>query len=78
MPTATKPKPTAKRVVKKAAPPVPARRDATRGQIQTRLPFDLIERLEVEAVRRRVSKTYLVEQMIADALPQWEEQALGA
>ena len=49
-----------------------------RSQIQVRLPQDLIDRLDVEAVRRRVSKTYVVEQMIASALPRWEENEIGA
>jgi predicted HicB family RNase H-like nuclease len=78
MPTATATKSTAakKRVVKKTAAAPAPKRDG-RGQIQTRLPHDLIERLEIEAVRRRVSKTFLVEQMIADALPAWEDQPLA-
>ena len=76
MPTATA---TKKRVAKKApaTPPTPVRVN-DRGQIQVRLPQDLIDRLDVEAERRRVSKTFLVEQMIASSLPRWEEQSIAA
>ena len=74
MPTAT---PTKKRVAKKAPGPA-AHRNSDRGQIQVRLPQDLIDRLDVEAERRRVSKTFLVEQMIATSLPRWEEQSIAA
>lgn len=85
MPTATatkdKTNPRKRAVAKKVAPapvPVPVRNGADRGQIQVRLPQDLIERLDIEADRRRVSKTFLVEQMIAAALPNWEAQEISA
>jgi len=74
MPTATE-TPAKKRVRKQAAPvPVaPPARD-TRGQIQVRMAQDLVDRLGVEADRRMVSKAWLVEQIIANALPKWEDQ----
>jgi hypothetical protein len=77
MPTATKTP--AKRVAKKAAPappPTPVKLNA-RGQIQVRLPQALIDRLDVEADRRRVSKTFLVEDILATYLPGYEEQVIG-
>lgn len=78
MATATKTKPTTKRIAKKVAPaPLPPTNRNDRGQIQVRLPQDLIERLDVEADRRRVSKTFLVEQMIANSLPKWEDQDIS-
>jgi hypothetical protein len=73
---ATATKTPTKRAAKKAAP-IPASNGSDRGQIQVRLPQDLIDRLDVEAVRRRVSKTYLVEQMVASSLPRWEEQDIA-
>jgi len=77
MPTATKTTPK-KRVAKKVvAPPTPVKVNH-RGQIQVRLPQDLIDRLDVEAERRRVSKTYLVEQMIATSIERWEDQDIAA
>lgn len=76
MPTATHNKTPQKKVARKA-PVVPVR-PPTRGQIQVRLPQDLIDRLDVESERRRVSKTFLVEQMIATSLPRWEEQGISA
>jgi hypothetical protein len=82
MPTATDPKPKdRKRVAKKVASGRPAAAPivtkAERGQIQIRLPQDLIDRLDVEAERRRVSKTFLVEQMISSGLARWEEQEIA-
>jgi hypothetical protein len=84
MPTATKTKPTekttpAKRVAKKVAvvPPTPVR-VKRRGQIQVRLPQPLIDRIDSEAERRRVSKTFLVEQILDTAIGKWEEQELLA
>ena len=78
MPTATPTK--TKRVTKKVAapPPPPVASNGTRGQIQVRLPQDLIDRLDVEAERRRVSKTFLVEQALAVMLPKLEEQSIEA
>jgi len=79
MPTATAP--TKKRATKKVAtgrPAAPVVTKAERGQIQIRLPQDLIDRLDVEAERRRVSKTFLVEQMISSGLARWEEQEISA
>jgi predicted HicB family RNase H-like nuclease len=74
MPTNTS---TKKRVSKKvAAPPPPPPTNGVRGQIQVRLPQDLIDQLDVEADRRRVSKTFLVEQMLSSALPRWQEQEI--
>jgi predicted HicB family RNase H-like nuclease len=80
MPTATKDKtdtPRKRPAKKVAAAPIPAPARDGRGQIQVRLPQDLIDRLDVEAERRRVSKTFLVEQMIATSLPRWEEQEIA-
>jgi Ribbon-helix-helix protein, copG family len=81
MPTATDTKPR-KRAVKKVATGRPAAAPvvtkAERGQIQIRLPQDLIDRLDVEAERRRVSKTFLVEQMISSGLARWEDQEISA
>jgi hypothetical protein len=81
MPTATDTKTTPrKRAAKKVAPGRPAApviKTNDRGQIQVRLPQDLIDRLDVEAERRRVSKTFLVEQMITASLPKWEEQEIA-
>ena len=78
MPTATATPTKTRKVVKKTTPvPEPVRLNS-RGQIQVRLPQDLIDRLDVEAERRRVSKTFLVEQMIATSLPRWEEQDIAA
>jgi len=90
MPTATKTKPTptktsaAKKVaatpVKKSAPVPRGGRPRTyeeRRQIQIRLPEDVRERLDDEANRRRVSKNYLIEQMIVDQLPAWEAQDIS-
>jgi hypothetical protein len=79
MATATPTKPT-KRAAKKVANSNPAPtpvRGSDRGQIQVRLPQDLIDRLDVEAERRRVSKTFLVEQMISSSLQRWEEQDIS-
>lgn len=76
MPTASTPT-KSKRVTKKVAATPPPTTNGTRGQIQVRLPQDLIDRLDVEADRRRVSKTFLVEQMIATSLPKWEEQDIA-
>jgi hypothetical protein len=78
MPTATKKpaKAAPARAPRKIAPAI-TRSGDTRGQIQVRLPSALIQRLEEEADRRRVSKTFLVEQMILNALPRWEEQDLA-
>jgi len=80
MPTATEPKrktrPTKKVATGRPAAPVVTK--AERGQIQIRLPQDLIDRLDVEAERRRVSKTFLVEQMISSGLARWEEQEISA
>lgn len=79
MPTATPTK--AKRATKKLAAGRPAAAPVVtknvRGQIQIRLPQDLIDRLDVEAERRRVSKTFLVEQMISSGLARWEEQEIA-
>jgi hypothetical protein len=82
MPTATETKPTTrKRANKKVAPGRPAAAPiitkAERGQIQIRLPQDLIDDLDTEAERRRVSKTFLVEQMITSSLPRWKEQEIS-
>lgn len=83
MPTATDKTTPRKRAAKKLSPgrpaaaPVVAARSNDRGQIQVRLPQDLIDRLDVEAERRRVSKTFLVEQMISASLPKWEEQDIA-
>jgi len=83
MPTATKDKPKAatpaKRLAKKtaAAPPTPVRVNR-RGQIQVRLPQPLIDRLDTEADRRRVSKTFLVEQILDANIARWEEQEISA
>ena len=74
MPAATA---TRKRVAKKVPAPAPTTNHG-RGQIQVRLPQELIDRLDVEAERRRVSKTFLVEQMINTSLPRWEEQSITA
>jgi hypothetical protein len=76
MATATPTKPT-KRAAKKAAPVIASANGSDRGQIQVRLPQDLIDRLDVEAERRSVSKTFLVEKMIAASLPKWEEQDIA-
>jgi predicted transcriptional regulator len=66
-------------VAKKAVVEAPIKyTPSARGQIQVRLSQDLIDRLDVEADRRRVSKTFLVEQMIATSLPRWEEQDIIA
>jgi predicted DNA-binding protein len=45
-----------------------------RGQVQFRLPADLIQRLEAEAKRRGVSKTLLAERIMSDGLPRMEKQ----
>jgi hypothetical protein len=45
-------------------------------QQQYRLPVALIEQLDVEARRRNVSKNFIVEAMIAAALPAYEAQVL--
>jgi hypothetical protein len=45
-------------------------------QQQYRLPVALIEQLDVEARRRGVSKNFIVEAMIAAALPTYEAQVL--
>jgi predicted HicB family RNase H-like nuclease len=75
MAAATKTPTPPKRATKKVAAPVtPVRRE--RGQIQIRLSQDLVDRLGVEAERRRVSKTFLVEQMIATSIERWEEQEI--
>lgn len=77
MPTATDTKTrTKKKIAGRPAAPVVTK--SQRGQIQIRLPQDLIDRLDVEAEKRRVSKTFLVEQMIASSLPRWEEQEISA
>jgi predicted HicB family RNase H-like nuclease len=78
MPTSTPTK--TKRVTKKVAvtPPPPVASNGNRGQIQVRLPQDLIDRLDVEADRRRVSKTFLVEQALAVMVPKFEEQSIDS
>lgn len=50
--------------------------DGERIQIQVRLPEELGDRLDAEAERRMVSKTYLVERAIEMALPKWEKERL--
>jgi hypothetical protein len=81
--TATNGKAPTKRVAKTVAAPKrnlggrPRSYDEERRQIQIRLPEDLRERLDDEASRRRVSKNYLIEQMISDMLPTYEGQALS-
>ena len=84
MPTATatknktNDKTPAKRLAKKVAtPPTPVRVNR-RGQIQVRLPQPLIDRLDTEADRRRVSKTFLVEQILDANIARWEEQEISA
>jgi len=92
MPTATKKAPTKASAVKKtvARPSTkkatPARAkvggrprayDEERRQIQIRLPEDLRTRVDEESARRRVSKNFLIEKMIADMLPVYEGQDLN-
>jgi len=48
-----------------------------RSQVQIRLTDTVRARLEKEAVRRRVSKTYLIEQMVSEQLPKWEKQKIS-
>lgn len=47
-----------------------------RIQMQVRLPAMVSKRLEKEAARRVVSKNFLVERAIAEALERWESEAL--
>ena len=49
-----------------------------RTQVQIRLTDSIRSRLEKEAVRRRVSKTFLIEQMVIEQLPKWEKQKISA
>jgi predicted transcriptional regulator len=49
-----------------------------RPQVQVRLPQPMMDRLDAEAERRRVSKTYLVEQMVGEQLPKWEKQKIAS
>jgi hypothetical protein len=93
MPTATKKAPTkasavkktvARPSTKKAVTPArakvggrPRAYDEERRQIQIRLPEDLRTRVDDESARRRVSKNFLIEKMIADMLPVYEGQDLN-
>lgn len=45
-----------------------------RIQMQVRLPLPLNQRLEKEAARRVVSKTFLVERALVLALEEWENE----
>jgi predicted DNA-binding protein len=45
-----------------------------RGQVQFRLPQELVARLEAEAKRRGISKTLLAERIMTDGLPRMEKQ----
>ena len=49
-----------------------------RSQIQIRLPDSLRERVEQESLRRRVSKTFIIEQLVLEGLPRWEKQKISA
>jgi predicted transcriptional regulator len=49
-----------------------------RRQLQVRLDPETRARLEAEATRRRVSKTFMIEEMVRECLPRWEKQKLGA
>lgn len=72
--TATKSRKPAKKLAAVPAPPV----RVVRGQVQIRLPQPLIDRLDDEAERRCVSKTFLVEQMLASSIERWEDQEIEA
>jgi hypothetical protein len=54
----------------------PTKYDEDRTQVQIRLTDSIRARLEKEAVRRRVSKTFLIEQMVIEQLPKWEKQKI--
>jgi predicted transcriptional regulator len=43
-----------------------------RVQMQVRLPAPLLKRIEKEASKRVVSKTFLVERALVEALDRWE------
>lgn len=47
---------------------------ADRIQMQVRLAPKLYDRLEKEAARRVVSKTFLVERALTQALEEWEDE----
>lgn len=56
--------------------PRPLRYDDPRPQVQFRLPADLMDRLDAEADRRRISKTLLLEKLVTEALPRMEKQKI--
>lgn len=50
--------------------------DRPRPQVQFRLPADLMERINAEALRRRISKTLLMEAVVEEGLPRLEKQKI--
>jgi predicted HicB family RNase H-like nuclease len=56
--------------------PQPLRYTEDRPQIQFRMPADVLARLAVEAERRGLSRTMLVERIITEALPKLEKQRI--
>ena len=56
--------------------PRPKTYKSDRVQMQIRLPASVRKRLEKESERRTVSKNFLVEKAIEDALAAWENEAL--
>jgi hypothetical protein len=69
-----------KKVARSPKPPTgrPRKYDEERKQFQTRFPLSLAERLEREADRRHISKTLVIEQLVAEGLPRWEKQKISA
>lgn len=51
-------------------------RAANLVQIQIRLPLSLRRRLDAEAKRRAVSRNFLAERAISEALERWEVQPI--
>jgi predicted transcriptional regulator len=47
-----------------------------RVQMQVRLPASLLKRVEKEATKRVISKTYLVERALSDLLDRWDAESL--
>ena len=56
--------------------PQPMRYDNERPQVQFRLPAELMDRLNAEAVRRHISKTLLMEAVVEAGLPKLEKQKI--
>lgn len=46
-----------------------------RVQMQVRLPAPLLKRVEKEATKRVISKTYLVERALNDLLDRWDAES---